>query len=45
MTASWRQTDGPGTVTFDAPGTYTVELRGSDSVFERSAQVRVVVAP
>ena len=57
VTASWRQTDGPGTVTFDAPdaprtlaffdapGTYTVELRGSDSVFERSAQVRVVVAP
>ena len=57
VTASWRQTDGPGTVTFDAPneprtlalfdtpGTYTVELTGSDSVFERSAQVTIVITP
>ena len=55
VTAAWRQISGPGTVTFDAPdqrrtlaffdtpGTYTVELRGSDTVFERSAQVTVVV--
>ena len=57
VTASWRQTSGPGTVTFDVsdqtrtlaffdtPGTYAVELTGSDTVFERSAQVTVVVAP
>ena len=57
VTASWRQTSGPGSVTFDVsdqtrtlaffdtPGTYAVELTGSDTVFERSAQVTVVVAP
>ena len=57
VTASWRQMDGPGTVTFDAPdeprtlaffdtpGTYRVELTSSDSVFERSARVTVVVEP
>ena len=57
VTASWRQTSGPGTVTFDVsdqmrtlaffdtPGTYAVDLTGSDTVFERSAQVTVVVAP
>ena len=56
VTASWRQTAGPGTVTFDepqqartlaffdTPGPFTVELTGSDSVFERSAQVTVVVS-
>ena len=55
VTASWHQTSGPGTVTFDVPGqartlaffdtpgTYSVELRGSDTVFERSAQVTVVI--
>ena len=55
VTASWRQTSGPGAVTFDdqdaartlaffsAPGTYTVELTGSDSVFKRSASVTVVI--
>ena len=55
VTAAWRQTGGPGTATFDAPdqprtlavfdapGTYTVELTGSDSVFERAASVTVVV--
>ena len=55
VTASWRQTNGPGTVTFDeprqartlaffdSPGTYSVELTGSDTVFERSTQVTVVV--
>ena len=57
VTASWRQISGPGTVTFDVPdqmralaffdtpGTYVVELRGSDTVFERSAQATVVVEP
>ena len=57
VTAAWRQTSGPGAVTFerpdnprtlaffDTPGTYTVELTGSDSVFERSATVTVVVGP
>ena len=57
VTTAWSQTSGPGTVTFDAPdeprtlaffdapGTYTVELTGGDTVFERSAQVTVVVAP
>jgi len=56
-TAAWRQTSGPGAVTFDrpdnprtlaffdTPGTYTVELTGSDSVFERNAAVTVVVEP
>ena len=55
VTAAWHQTNGPGTVSFDAadqartlaffdaPGTYAVELLGSDTVFERSAQVTVVV--
>ena len=55
VTASWRQTSGPGAVTFDdpdaartlaffsAPGTYTVELTGSDSVFERNGSVTVVI--
>ena len=55
VTGTWQQTSGPGTTTFDAPdqprtlaffdmaGTYTLELRGSDTVFERSAQVTVVV--
>ena len=55
VTATWRQTSGPGVVTFDVPdqrrtlaffdvaGTYTVELTGSDTVFERTAMVTVVV--
>ena len=57
VTVSWRQTSGPGRVTFeapdqprtlvffDAPGTYTVELTGSDTVFESRAHVTVVVEP
>jgi hypothetical protein len=55
VTAAWRQTTGPGLVTFDVPnqrrtlaffdtaGTYTLELTGSDTVFERSARVTVTV--
>ena len=55
VTTSWRQTSGPGTVIFDVPdqtrtlaffntpGTYTVELMGSDTVFERRARVTVVI--
>ncbi len=55
VTAAWRQTGGPGLVTFEGPdqprtlaffdtaGTYTVELTGSDTVFERSARVTVTV--
>ena len=57
VTATWQQTSGPGTATFDIPdtprtlaffdrpGSYTVELRGSDSVFERTASVTVVIQP
>ena len=56
VTTSWRQTSGPGTVTFDPPdqprtlaffdtaGTYTVEVTGSDTIFERRSQVTVVVS-
>ena len=57
VTAAWQQTSGPGTATFDVPdtprtlaffdrpGSYTVELRGSDGVFERTASVTVDIQP
>ena len=57
VTAAWRQVSGPGAATFDAPdaprtlaffdrpGSYTVELTGSDSVYERTATVTVVIQP
>ena len=57
VTAAWRKTSGPGNVTFDrpdnsrtlsffdTPGTYTVELTGSDTVFERTASLTVVIEP
>ncbi len=57
VTAAWRKTSGPGNVMFDrpdnprtlvffdTPGTYTVELTGSDTVFERTASLTVVIEP
>ena len=56
VTAEWRMVSGPGTTTFaDATsartlarfstnGTYELELLGSDTVFDETVQVTVVVA-
>ena len=55
VTASWRTVSGPGTVsfedtasartraTFDAAGTYELELFGSDSLLDATTRVTVVV--
>jgi hypothetical protein len=55
LTAVWKQVSGPGTaafsdahaartrVRFDRPGTYTLELTGSDGELTRTARVTVVV--
>ena len=57
LTATWRAVSGPGTVTFEradqartravfsVPGTYELELSGSDSVFDSTTRVPVIVNP
>jgi hypothetical protein len=57
VTSTWRQTSGPGKatfedassprtkVTFDAPGTYELELHATDGALEHAERIRVAVAP